>query len=78
MFGGVHFFSGGSRYLILHLEEENERKEKKLKEKKNNNNCFVFVCCFMKFETAAALSEGQEITYFGVCLLLQKLADCGL
>ena len=52
-------------------------KEKK-ERKKNNNNCFVFVCCFMKFETAAALSEGQEITYFGVCLLLQKLADCGL
>jgi len=50
-------------------------KEKK-ERKKNNNNCFVFVCCFMKFETAAALSEGQEITYFGVCLLLQKLADC--
>ena len=61
-------------YLILHLEEDERKEGKKI----NNNNCFVFVCCFMKFETAAALSEGQEITYFGVCLLLQKLADCGL
>ena len=55
------------------------------KKKKKNNNCFI-VCCFMKcvfflrrllrlmfvclFDQR--IMEGQKITYFGVCLLLQN------